>query len=203
MGKITIKPNRFTIIYYELRDNLKLNLEPYIMLNTMRHYSKRNTYTNGISFLSEYSGLAPNTVRKYLLELVHLGFITKEVMIHEQEKEEYCKRYFLHPDITTEFESYEGSAKKYLIVFHRLSDLFGLNINEASLLYLFYSYSKNVLKKATACCREYLQYLKFSEQTFYNCKRKLYNLGLIEVEENNGVVVTVKATGIICAKNLV
>jgi len=172
--------NRYTIVYYEVMEDFQISIPEYLILNEMARQAKANDYKKGLKHLKDITGMSRNTIYKYIERL-----ITKEHI--EKEK----TTYHLHYDVKERFIPI-GSQPKYLIIFHDVRKLYSLSITESALLYLFYSFSRSSFLNGgtNAPCRVYIQILEITERAYYDMKKKIINLNLINCDGGNYVSVS-------------
>lgn len=183
VSKHTIKPYRFTIVYYDLYKELQLeDLETYLILDTMLFFATHNSYTKGVTFLHDYLVLSRTTIHSKIRKLIDLGHLVKE-----------DQTYSLRHDIEECFQFYRTSkGKLFLKIFPGLKAPLKLNLYQIALLYLFYSYSRKY-GIATACAKCYTQILNVVERQFYNIRSYLETQELITVEKGNIIKLTEKS----------
>jgi predicted transcriptional regulator len=152
----------YTILYNEVKRKYNLTNREYLIIKEMFRNSVRNTYAKGINFLSKKFNISTNTIKKYIKSLSEKDFIW----------DKSDKNYFLNPSISEMLKPIGDS--KWIKIFneHRLE--LKLSIEQYSMLYLFYSFSKNrKTKEAYSGYKQYERLFDKSESVFYRVINKL------------------------------
>lgn len=165
----------YTIVYFDVMNDLQIGFTEYIVLQTMLHYSKRNLCNIEKSNLSRKLFIARNTLNKSLNKLVFKEHISKD--------EIGSKTYYLNPDIRERFECKKGN---YVRIYHKHRKELQLSIKQYVFLYLIYTHSKKHKSRiAIAGKSQYCKYINFSESHFATTKSKLMKMSLLEYQETS------------------
>lgn len=150
MYEVTNKKQHFTIIRYEVMDDLLIDFEEYMILDFMLFRSVKNKYTKGKSILSNVLCLSRGTIDDRFKKLIE-----KEHVI----KDEFSNSYYLNNDIKERMEINKGN---YVVDFHHKRKELGLKkVRHFIFLHLVYSLSKT---KGYAYMgkQNYMKHLRFS-----------------------------------------
>jgi len=129
--KYTInKATRFTIVYHDVRSDLGIDFNEYLVLDVMVRYSRKNTYTKGVAYLGEYLSVTRNVIYSIIKKL-----IKKEHL----EKDESTKFYQIHYDVADRMKIKTGN---YVVIYENWKELGTDSINRYVFLYLVYSLSR-------------------------------------------------------------
>jgi len=126
----TNKAIRFTMVYHDVRNDLGVDFNEYMVLDVMVRNSRNNTYTKGVSYLSKYLSVERKTIYRIIKKL-----IIKELL----EKEEDTKFYLIHYDVADQMKITTGN---YIVIYENWQELGTESINRYVFLYLVYSLSR-------------------------------------------------------------
>jgi predicted transcriptional regulator len=165
----------YTIVYFDVMKNMKIDFTEYIVLQTMLHFSKRNEYKKGIPKLSVYLKISRNTIYDAIDKLFLKGHISRG--------ETNSKTYYLNYDVK---EQFEDKGNLYVKIYHSHRKALKLSLRQYVLLYMVYSLSKKRKSRiAIAGRNNYCEYINFSESHFATSKSKLIKAKLLEPLETH------------------
>jgi hypothetical protein len=164
----------FTIVYYNLLEQLDYQLREYIVFDTLLRNSKRNEFTDGKQFLYNRLFISRNTLDASLNRLKILNFITS---IEN-------KRILLNYEISEVFTEIQTS--NYSIIYHKHRKDLMLSQKEYCLLYCYYFLSKKY-GQSFANAQKYCNDLGIKQREYFRIKRKLLNANLIICFAKNNV----------------
>lgn len=152
----TNKATRFTIVYHDVRSDLGIDFNEYLVLDVMIRHSRKNTYTKDVTYLSTCLSVTRNVIYSTIKKLIKKGHL---------EKDEGTKFYQIYYDVADRMKIKTG---KYIVIYENWKELGTDSINRYVFLYLVYSLSRRN-RNGTA----------FSGKNFYynnsNLKKDNYN----------------------------
>ncbi len=170
--KFTTKNEKepYTIVYFDVKQDLQLSFREYIVLQTMLHFSSKNEYKKGITKISNHLKLSRNTIYKSLKIL-----LLKEHIARFEPKSD---TYYLKYDVK---ERFENGGRLYVKIYHNHRKKLNIAIKKYALLFMIYSLSKNLKNRcATAGKEHYCKYINISESHFDTVKGQLTKKNLLE-----------------------